>query len=119
MSDPDPFGALAEAPHRFFARDLVFDALIGVYEHEHVTPQRIRLSLDLAADDAGFDIAEAVAGARTEALAGHVTLLETLVERIAARCLADPRVHAARVRVDKLDIFPDAVVGIEITRRKR
>lgn len=117
MSDPDPLAPPDEAMHRFFVRDLVFDALIGVYEREHVTPQRIRLSLDLAVSDPAFDIATTIENARAVALAGHVTLLETLVERIAARCLADTRVRVARVRVDKLDIFPDAVVGIEIVRR--
>ena len=39
---------------------------------------------------------------------GHVRLVETLAERIAEACLADRRVHLARVRVEKLDIFPDA-----------
>ncbi len=43
--------------------------------------------------------------------AGHVRLVETLAERIAEVCLADRRVHLARVRVEKLDIFQDADVG--------
>ena len=51
--------------------------------------------------------------------AGHVRLVETLAERIAEACLADRRVHLARVRVEKLDIFADATsAGVEIERRQ-
>ena len=50
---------------------------------------------------------------------GHVRLVETLAERIAEVCLMDRRVHLARVRVEKLDIFADAVsAGVEIERRQ-
>jgi dihydroneopterin aldolase len=32
-------------------------------------------------------------------------------------CLGDPRVRSARVRVEKLDVFPDAAsAGVEIER---
>ena len=43
--------------------------------------------------------------------AGHVRLVETLAERIAEACLADRRVHLARVRVEKLDIFAGRGIG--------
>jgi dihydroneopterin aldolase len=46
-------------------------------------------------------------------------LVETLAERIAEACLADPRIHLARIRVEKLDIFADAAsAGVEIERRQ-
>jgi dihydroneopterin aldolase len=49
--------------------------------------------------------------------ARHVRLVETLAERIAQSCLADPRVRLARIRVEKLDVFPDAAsAGVEIER---
>ena len=51
------------------------------------------------------EVADAVRGI---VAAGHVRLVETLAERIAEACLADPRVHLARIRVEKLDIFADA-----------
>jgi dihydroneopterin aldolase len=48
---------------------------------------------------------------------GHVHLVETLAERIADACLADERVLAARVRIEKPDIIPNArSVGVEIER---
>ena len=40
-------------------------------------------------------------------------------ERIARACLADSRVRLARVRVEKLDVFPDAVsAGVEVERTR-
>jgi dihydroneopterin aldolase len=48
---------------------------------------------------------------------GHINLVETLAEEIAGSCLADRRVRSVRVRVEKLDVFPDATsVGVEIER---
>jgi len=35
-------------------------------------------------------------------------------------CLSDPRVLSARIRVEKLDVFPEAEsVGVEIERFRR
>jgi dihydroneopterin aldolase len=64
---------------------------------------------------------EAVANAvRAIVAAGHVQLVETLAERIAEASLADRRVVSARVRIEKLDIFPDATsAGVEVERRRR
>ena len=50
----------------------------------------------------------------------HVNLLETMAERVAAHCLANPRVERARVRIEKPDIVPACrSVGIEIERHRR
>jgi len=49
--------------------------------------------------------------------ARHVRLVETLAERIGDCCLVDERVVTARIRVEKLDVFPDAAsAGVEIER---
>jgi dihydroneopterin aldolase len=51
--------------------------------------------------------------------AGHINLVETLAERIAEACLEDTRVAAARIRVEKLDVFADAAgAGVEIERAR-
>ena len=48
---------------------------------------------------------------------GHVSLAETLAERIAAACFEDARVKTARVRVEKLHALPGAEsAGVEIER---
>lgn len=118
-----------------FIRDLVLQASIGVYPSEHEAMQRIRINLDLAVLDEGAapmshaavgrdDLArvvdyEAVANsARAIVASGHVQLVETLAERIAAAIVTDNRVISVRVRVEKLDVFPDAAsAGVEIERR--
>jgi dihydroneopterin aldolase len=117
-----------------FVRDLVLAASIGVHPFEHDAPQRIRINLDLFVEDDGarlpagnsvgrdvlsrvVDYEKVADTVRSIVLAGHVRLVETLAERIAEACLADARVSVARVRVEKLDILPDATsVGVEIER---
>ena len=111
-----------------FLRDMLLDASIGVYAHEHASRQRVRINVDLAVDedpaDDGTDRLdrvlnyEQVAGAVRQIVgAGHVKLVETLAERIAAACLRDGRVRSARVRVEKLDVFADAAsAGVEVER---
>jgi dihydroneopterin aldolase len=119
-----------------FLRDLVLPASIGVHPHEHTGTQRVRINVDLGVDDDGAralsrpsvgrdDLRrvvdyEGVANAvRAIVASRHVMLVETLAERIAESCLADPRVHLARVRVEKLDVFADAAsAGVEIERRR-
>jgi dihydroneopterin aldolase len=63
--------------------------------------------------------AEVVADIRKLLADGHINLVETLAERIAAQCLDDHRILAAKVRVEKLDIMPEAsAVGVEIERHR-
>jgi 7,8-dihydroneopterin aldolase/epimerase/oxygenase len=120
-------GALSTpASMRIQVRDLLLSAKIGLHQHERIASQRIRVNLDLGIADLGaidddYDkvvcYGELVTGIRHVVGAGHVNLVETLAERIAAMCLADPRVLSARVRVEKLGVFPEAAsVGVEIER---
>jgi dihydroneopterin aldolase len=118
-----------------FVRDLVLHASIGVHAHEHDAPQRVRINLNLTVsedtpanasrpaigrDDLSrvVDYEQIAGRVRAIIAAGHVQLVETLAERIAEACLADARVTLATIRVEKLDILPDAAsVGVEIERR--
>lgn len=113
-----------------FVRDLVLPCSIGVHHHEKGGPQRVRVNLDLAVREGNADLGDEignvvcyetiVAGVRAIAASGHVNLVETLAERIAHMCLSDGRIRVARVRVEKLDVFPDATsVGVEIERSSR
>src|ERR1700733_10771859 len=119
-----------------FLRDLVLPASIGIYPHEHAALQRVRINIDLGVEDDGarslsrarvgrddlsrvVDYEKVAATVRRLVAAGHGRLVETLAERIAEACLTDPRLHMARIRVEKLDIFPDATsAGVEIERRQ-
>jgi len=118
----------AKGIRHLFVHDLVLACRIGVHAHERDRPQRVRLNLDLAvaetdqpprrlADVVDYAaLVERVRGALSE---GHVELVETLAERVAALCLEDPRVRSARVRVEKLQAVADAAaVGVEIERIK-
>lgn len=111
-----------------FLRDMVLQASIGWYAHEHGVTQRVRINIDLGVEEdadtsdyLGRVVSyETVAAAvRAIAAAGHIKLVETLAERIAAACLADPRVLFAHVQVEKPDVFPDAAAaGVAIVRRR-
>jgi dihydroneopterin aldolase len=84
-----------------FVKDLKIEALLGIYPEEKTKPQKIVVNIDLSVIVA----------------AGHVGLAETLAERIAAACLRDKRVMAARVRIEKPDVIANArSVGVEIER---
>ncbi len=114
-----PGMAAATLVNRVFVRDLVMDASVGVYDHEKVALQRIRLNLDLEVVGPGLTGEDGIAAIRAVVGQGHTTLIETLAERIAARCLRDARVRSVIVRVEKLDIFPDATsIGVEIERSR-
>ena len=135
--ETDPrLASSARALRHVFLRDLLLSASIGVHPHEHAQRQRVRINVDLAVEDdsarfmsrAGVgrdelsrvvDYEKVADGIRAIVAAGHVRLVETLAERIAESCLRDHRVHLARVRVEKLDIFADATsAGVEIERRR-
>lgn len=115
--------------YRILVRDLVLKCLIGIHAHELLAPQRVRINVDMAAvEQAGplsDDIANVVSyedvieGIKRMMAEGHINLVETLAEKIAALCLADERVASVRVRVEKLDVYAEAAsVGIEIERRR-
>ena len=116
-----------------FLRNLILQANIGVHAHEHGASQRVRINVDLGVDDESardnadgigrdelarvVDYEKIADGVRALLAAGHVRLVETLAERIAAFCLTNTRVQQVRVRVEKLDILPDAEsAGVEIER---
>ena len=115
-----------------FVRGLELMAQLGIHPHEKAGPQRIRLDVELlvrdeaAPADVGADDIRRVVDyqhlvelARAVVATGHVLLVETLAERIAAAALADARVERARVTVEKPDAFPDvAAVGVIVERRR-
>lgn len=112
---------------RVFVRDLIVNAMIGIHGHEREGHQRVRINVDLAVPEADQTVQdrlsdvvcyeEITTAIRDIVAAGHINLVETLAEKIAARCLADNRVYSVRIRVEKLDVFEDASsVGIEIER---
>ena len=124
-----PASGQAGAPRlrRVFVHDLEIVASIGVYEHEKRYEQRVLISADLwVRDDYDgisdrladvFDYDKVLDDIVRLAESEHVNLNETLAERIARQCLADPRVERVRVNIAKPDVARSCrSVGIEIER---
>jgi dihydroneopterin aldolase len=115
-----------------FVRGLELMARLGIHPHEKAAPQRIRVDLELLVRDEAapaevgpddfrrvVDYQRLVELARDVVAAGHVLLVETLAERLAAAALTDARVERARVTVEKPDAFEDvAGVGVIVERRR-
>lgn len=99
-------------------RDLVLNMYIGVHEFEKARPQRVKISaeltLDYPEDGIGNNYSRVfcyetfIGRIRMIAEAGHVLLVEGFAERICDLAFDDRRVRAAKVEVEKLDIFSDA-----------
>ncbi len=120
--------------YRVLVRDLVLGVSIGVWKREKNVEQRVRINVELVAARPGpllgteprtgrrdrilrYDTV--VAGIRRIVAEGHFDLCETLAERIASLCLENRKVRSARVRVEKLDVYPDAAsVGAELERHR-
>ena len=109
---------------KVFVRALKLNAEIGVHAHEHGRTQPLMIDAELELDLSGahdlddtYDYTQILAHARAVAHESHVKLAEDFAERLARRCLKDPRVWCARIRVEKLEaLAPDAAgAGAEIT----
>jgi dihydroneopterin aldolase len=113
---------------KIFVRDLVILSSIGAFEEEKHKKQRVRFQVEVwiypsrrrGNDDVSsvvsYDlIVEAI---RSVTGVGHINLVETLAERVAARCLAHRRAARVRVVAEKLDRLEGASLGVEIERCK-
>ena len=111
---------------RVFVRDLVLPVHMGAYAHERRAAQRVRFDVDAMigrAPQPTHDMRDVFSydvisdGIRLLVDSGHVPLVETLAERIAAMLLAYPRVLKVRVQVEKLDVG-SGTLGVEIRRAR-
>ncbi len=121
---PGGFGSPAPAAQSIVLRDLTVQSSIGVSADERARPQRIRVTLEIEVEPRapGEDkIAEVVnygqlVGEVREVCTGTTArLLETLAGEIARACFFDARVRAVKVRIEKLDRYPDVSgVGVAV-----
>lgn len=136
---PRPMGIVMRPPmppaqgserSSIFVRGLQIDALIGVHAHEKHSKQPliIDVEIELSAsrnfesekigDTINYEAV--VTHAQTIAESGHVFLVETFAERLAAACLSEQHAQAIKVRIEKPRAFPSAAAaGVEITRRRK
>jgi dihydroneopterin aldolase len=108
---------------KVFVTGLKVQAEIGVHRHEIGRVQPLVLDVELDVPTARsrrlsetLNYETILAAARQVAASGHIELVETFAERLAAACMADARVTRARIRVEKpLALAPDAVAaGVEL-----
>lgn len=129
IQDPRPVRQRQTAQlDRIFVRDLVIPCFVGAFEEERAQKQRVRFQAEVSVypsrrrgnDDVNgvvsYDlIVEAIHSVIGN---GHINLLETLAERIAAKCLAHRRAAKVRIKIEKLDRLEGAILGVEIERCK-
>ena len=127
LVEPPKIADGTTAIRHVFIRDMTLPCSIGVHRHEKDAQQRVRINLDLAVTEGDQPIddnlknvicyEQLAQGVERIIEKGHINLVETLAENIAAMCLSDRRVQSARVRVEKLDVLEQAEsVGVEIKR---
>lgn len=112
---------------KVFIKDLRLAAIIGIYDHERVTPQEILINITLLTDTRKAaqtdDIADCVDYeqvenlVRTHAQTVRRLTVEALAEDLAGICLATRGVQGVKIRVEKTQAINDtASVGVEIER---
>ena len=114
---------------RVVIRDMTLTCRIGLSDEERSRSQRLRLNLEIEIQPAApneDEISEVVhyghlvARIRNTCLESNVRLLETLADQVIEACFFDARVQATRIRIEKLDRYPDVGgIGIEIERRRK
>lgn len=122
--------AHAQESSLLFINDMVVDMPIGVNADEKGKNQRVRVNITAepeiwpgpACDDisktVSYDMLVRIVQRHTSGNA-HIELVETLAERIASDSLKENAIRKITVRIEKLDIYPFAIPGAEITRIKR
>jgi dihydroneopterin aldolase len=107
-----------------FVNDFIVDCNVGVYAEEQGVTQKVRFTVEARLDKSIFSVddemvevpsyADIIDAIVALARGGHINLVETFAERIAAGCLADKRITAVRVKLEKLERGP--LRGVEIIR---
>lgn len=109
---------------KILVRDFVVPARIGIYSHEHEAPQKIKVSLEVLLKD--WQIPrdhiedtmsyEGLVAALRNLQQQHFELVETMAEHLAQVALADLRVASVAVTIEKLDVYAEGNVGVNIVR---
>jgi dihydroneopterin aldolase len=115
---------------RVFIRDFDVSAAIGVFPQELGRTQTVRMNIDfwvkraetpserdVLGDVVDYDFVRP--GIHRLIQAGHIGLLERLVDQTMQLVLEHPKVIAARVRAEKSEVYPDCEsAGVEVFRFK-
>jgi len=125
-TDPPATPATGLQADRIFLSNHVRVFEVGAYPEERGVTQHVRfdVTLEVARKNAPFDDKPAevvsyidlVDAIEALIVAERINLLETFAERLAARCLGDPRARRVHVRIEKLDRLDGGGLGVEIVR---
>ena len=110
---------------KIFVKDFLKEVEIGAFESERDCTQRVKFDVCLEIKAIPTELNDNVDKVLsyeviTEAIelelgSQRFNLLETLAERVADRCLREPRVLLAKVRIEKLDRIPGSL-GVSVSR---
>ncbi|MDZ4843477.1 MAG: dihydroneopterin aldolase [Hyphomicrobium aestuarii] len=112
---------------RIFVRDMVLDCAIGVYPEEQGITQKVSFTIEAfvspsvraqhdSLDEVPSYDSVVMAAVRGVVASGHINLVETMAEQIAARILEEHRLVSVKVTVEKLENGPRR--GVEIVRAR-
>ena len=120
----DVKSAIREVADSIFVRDFIVDCNVGVYAEEQGVTQKVRFTVEARLRKDVFSTEDEIAEVPSYAdiidiivalaRGGHINLVETFAEKIAAQVLADKRIAAVRVVLEKLERGP--LRGVEIIR---
>ena len=112
-----------------FLNDFMIDANIGVYKHEKIKSQPLRINIIAKVknpkkinDDKLYSVVcynQISKKIKKIINSGHTILLEKLAEKIFQECFKNKRIQTMKIRLEKLDAIQEAEsVGIEVERSR-
>ncbi len=112
-----------------FLNDFMVDAHIGVYKHEKIKSQPLRINVIAKVknpkkinDDKLYSVVcynQISKKIKKIIKSGHTILLEKLAEKIFQECFKNKRIQTMKIRLEKLDAIQEAEsAGIEVERSR-
>ena len=112
-----------------FLNDFMIDANIGVYKHEKIKSQPLRINIIAKVknpkkinDDKLYSVVcynQISKKIKKIIKSGHTILLEKLAEKIFQECFKNKRIQTMKIRLEKLDANQEAEsAGIEVERSR-
>ena len=112
-----------------FLNDFMIDANIGVYKHEKIKSQPLRINIIAKVknpkkinDNKLYSVVcynQISKKIKKIIKSGHTILLEKLAEKIFQECFKNKRIQTMKIRLEKLDAIQEAEsAGIEVERSR-
>lgn len=112
-----------------FLNDFMINANIGVYKHEKIKSQPLRINIIAKVknpkkinDDKLYSVVcynQISKKIKKIIKSGHTILLEKLAEKIFQECFKNKRIQTMKIRLEKLDAIEEAEsAGIEVERSR-